>query len=154
MIYYDILCVFDMLVGCSTAWCSAFKPGFQDFVRAWRRAIAGGNGIMRGCDCRNTMFDPLFMVYHPGMYIIYIYTYYDMYIYICIHFEGDGKQIPDIKIPLHNRMEHNLDGFSPLGLTLTPRRKEATSMGDVMPDLPWEFHKWQHSSRGILYTHR
>ena len=46
------------------------------------------------------------MIYHPGIYL---------YIYIYIHFVQDGKQIPDIKIPLHNRMEHNVDGFSPLG---------------------------------------
>ena len=75
-----------------------------------------------------------------------------MYIYIYIHFEGDGKQIPDIKIPLHNRMENNVDGFSPLGLTLTPRRKEATavfvngSMGGVSQMATFK--------QGILYTLR
>ena len=32
--------------------------------------------------------------------------------------------------------------------------KRLRQCGDVMPDLPWEFHKWQHSSKGILYTYR
>lgn len=97
--------------------------------------------------------------YHEGMglqeyhglipsswYIILVYIY-DIYIYI--YFEGDGKQIPDIKIALHNRMEHNVDGFSPIGSHAdTSAQKRLRRWWWRHARFDMGVHKWQHSSRG------